>query len=94
MTDLLIHQHLFQHWLQYFKIDENYQNIGQEIPIISLHQAETLETTSIQIGSKTFYIDTNNMVYQSKFKDYGNNKEIVGELVGEYRDKKIHLHKK
>ena len=41
-----------------------------------------------------YYIDASNKVYQSKFKDYGNNKEIVGELVGEYRDKKIYLHKK
>lgn len=94
MTDILIHQHLLQHWLRHFKIDDTYQNIGQEIPVITLQHTDTLDATSIQIGSDTFYIDTDNIVYQSKFKDYGNNKEIVGELVGEYRDKKIYLHKK
>ncbi len=94
IMDEKIHRILVDHWLTFFKIEESYTSVKQCIPVLYLTDPDTLDAKEIKIGEKVFLIDTQDRVFQKIFSNYGNNKEIVGKQIGEYRDGKIYLDKK
>lgn len=89
-----IHQNIISHWLQYFKINETYSEVCKDIPVLYLKSIDTFTVKEINIQKTIFYIDEQNHVFESIFSNYGNNKEIVGQKIGECRDGKIYLDKK
>ena len=89
--DNKLHRIVIQHWLSYFKIPHDYQEVSKSIPLIKLSSAKCLDVSEVVIQGESFYIDSTNQVFKRIMKNYEPKKEYIGEYIGRFKNDTICL---